>query len=465
MFIGIFRIVADANGRATVRAVLLGLVVAALCTLKNTYIPPVMAIVFLSFLLGVKQFGWRAAWGGWAICSLVVGLCLVPWIIAQYGTCGTLLFPLLGRGYSVTAYGAAPSPSTFLTVRTGTTTVMLAVVCVFAALLVCAILPAAPPENGAIRRGALSLLLGSAMSVVVIGYASGGCDMWRYVMPFWFAACLVFGTILFRQAGTLPTAAWLLSLLGTLGGIYIGNFFFPAAIYYGPHWSLRLAWWALPIVFSLVFGWQVLRLLFFTRRARQHISSVPVVFVVCGVVGLAGVAFKSVTTGFKSAICVRDGLRGPAIAPVAQTQKLKALQASFPADEPVLVLVQDPFLLDFSKGRILLFDIPGGASLPPGIPLYRGSEPLAEYLLAQSIRYIAISYSDAVPHPPAGWSAANRHLRKPDRLGFSDSSMTWVDSQLQYRWDVQQNLLELCKTRKIIYRDGESCLLDLVQRR
>ena len=83
------------------------------------------------------------------------------------------------------------------------------------------------------------------------------------------------------------------------------------------------------------------------------------------------------------------------------------------------------------------------------MPLFRGSEPLARYLVSQSIRYVAYSYKQFDQSLPS--LAKQRYL-----------PAWWRAESLQTQ-DFQDNLQQLGKTRTRIYDDGKNFVLDLLQ--
>jgi hypothetical protein len=128
----------------------------------------------------------------------------------------------------------------------------------------------------------------------------------------------------------------------------------------------------------------------------------------------------------------------------------QAMQHSVPAGQTILARLDDPFLLDFRRNPIDIIDVPGRASPPPGMPSFAGSEPLANYLLGQHIRYIAYSYSDE-----AGFSRA----AMGDRLNLDKRD--WTYNSALYVFDFQDNLRKLGRTRWRVYDDRKNWVIDL----
>lgn len=64
------------------------------------------------------------------------------------------------------------------------------------------------------------------------------------------------------------------------------------------------------------------------------------------------------------------------------------LQGAVPAGERIAVLVDDPHYLDFARNPIWNLDMPGFASLPPGMPAFQGSQALEEYYRGLGLRWL-----------------------------------------------------------------------------
>jgi hypothetical protein len=130
-----------------------------------------------------------------------------------------------------------------------------------------------------------------------------------------------------------------------------------------------------------------------------------------------------------------------------------ALQRSVPEHATLLVLLDQPYRLDFKRNRVFLLDQPGNVSPPPHLPIGQGPQALARYLLDQGIRYVADSshYNDAWenlirgPMPPRDGTRAGLAIRKMGQL--------WMD--------VATNLQKLTTTRKLLYADNGVYVLDL----
>jgi hypothetical protein len=126
------------------------------------------------------------------------------------------------------------------------------------------------------------------------------------------------------------------------------------------------------------------------------------------------------------------------------------MQEAVPQGELLLTRLEYPFVLDFERNTVFIVDYPGGSSPPPGMPFFQGGEPLARYLCAQSVRYVAYSYRT---------EAAFTRERFGHRLGPGPNA--WVRAQARHTLDFQANLAELGQSRHRIYDDGDVFVLDL----
>jgi hypothetical protein len=150
---------------------------------------------------------------------------------------------------------------------------------------------------------------------------------------------------------------------------------------------------------------------------------------------------------------IQFGISHKILNPEIERQTYITLQQSIPAGEAWLSRLEFPFLSDFRRNLILIADWPGNASLPPGMPLNQGSDALADYLLSQSIRYVAYT------------SGTEAGFRRQDFISRLDSSeRQWIKVTTQNTFTFQDHLLELSKTRKKLYDDGKHFVLDINQR-
>jgi len=133
----------------------------------------------------------------------------------------------------------------------------------------------------------------------------------------------------------------------------------------------------------------------------------------------------------------------------------RRLQNGAPAGSRLLIMLDEPYFLDYGRNEIWNLDLPATASPRPGIPCFQGPEPVAEYLRAQNIRYLAFVLPDrsAFLYPRELWF--NR---------IYDQDELWR-IYAPYIGDVLDNLVALAGTRVHVVEESGMILLDLEQRK
>lgn len=330
-----------AGSRLWKRAMLLAFLAAGTCALKSNLIPAVG--LFFAF-----SYGFRWAGDGWRretlkeclLAAWLTVLFLLPWMVSMYQSGGTLLFPLLGRGYHATSYPGffLPGPAWTIAdwVRVYARNLAAAPIAAVLVLALATIAQRHDPESRP-QYTVLALLLAALAGTAALVGALEGIDIYRYSFAFVVPAVLLGATLLLSE----PKAS-------------IENRRRPGTM--------------LAALLSL-------GLLLFSARAE------------------AKTMFRDYAAG------VRFGQRGKPMLPEGTDEEYKRLQLGVPAGETILARLAYPFLLDFRRNRVLVPDWPGGASPPPGMPLSQGSEALADYLLGHSIRYVAYSYASEANYP------------------------------------------------------------------
>jgi len=144
---------------------------------------------------------------------------------------------------------------------------------------------------------------------------------------------------------------------------------------------------------------------------------------------------------------VRRGIQRAPLVPSPEIAAYQHLQRSIPRGEVILTRLEKPFLLDFKRNTVFLVDY-AVASPPPGMPLSEGGEALARYLTSQSIRYVAYSYTGEADRR----AVVGHDIYSPFTL-----------NQIERTFDFEDDLEQLSKTRRRIYDDGHSFVLDLLE--
>jgi hypothetical protein len=130
------------------------------------------------------------------------------------------------------------------------------------------------------------------------------------------------------------------------------------------------------------------------------------------------------------------------------------LQNVTPAGSRVLVMLDEPYFLDYARNEIWNLDMPGTASPQPGIPCFQGPEPVAEYLHAHGIRHVAFVLPERSTYLYRRdiWFD---HLYDPEEI--------WR-TYAPYMVDVIDNLVALAATRVHLRDEGGMVVLDLEAR-
>lgn len=139
------------------------------------------------------------------------------------------------------------------------------------------------------------------------------------------------------------------------------------------------------------------------------------------------------------------------VCPPDLTASYTRAQNAVPADETLLVRLSHPFVLDFGRNKIFNAEY---LSLgpKPGLPLFEGGDAVADYLVSMGVRYAVYSYANE-----GGFKKATRN----HRLTGGDQ---WLRTQTKFLLTFQDTLDELGRSRKRIYDDGITFVLDLTER-
>jgi hypothetical protein len=130
------------------------------------------------------------------------------------------------------------------------------------------------------------------------------------------------------------------------------------------------------------------------------------------------------------------------------------MQNAIPEGSRVLIMLDQPYFLDYRRNTIFNLDMPGTASPAPSIPCFRGPEPVAEYLLANGIRYVMF-----VDPEHSTW------LYRRD-IWFDhlyDREEIWR-IYAPYMVDVMDNLVGLSKIRRKLHEEAGMVVVDVQAR-
>jgi hypothetical protein len=110
----------------------------------------------------------------------------------------------------------------------------------------------------------------------------------------------------------------------------------------------------------------------------------------------------------------------------ASWRALERAQSRMVGEGSALVMVDEPFVLDFAARRLFIVDYACSASPAPGIPCDGDIDALEAYLVAQGIRYVLFT-TDEMPE----WILARKRqafIAHPWRLAVNGKWKVWHDS-------------------------------------
>ncbi len=117
----------------------------------------------------------------------------------------------------------------------------------------------------------------------------------------------------------------------------------------------------------------------------------------------------------------------------------------------MLVMVPEPFALDFSRNKIYNIDFPGQSSLDGNMPFFQGHEPLKAYLLKHKISYVAfVDFNNT-------WGPYSRQ----DQLRLYPTSSARIQYQMKYLFNMMDNLEDLSKNETVIYNKDNLKIIEL----
>jgi hypothetical protein len=342
LFLALYRTVAHVDAPPRIGFALAGLVAAATCTLRQNYLPVAVGFVGLTLLMRVRRpilpslRADRAAWLG----ALVGGLIgLVPYMVASWRSNQTVLYPLqLGTfnpdlPLAPTVWTAWQELQFFLGVVLEPDPLRITVP-LLPILLVC--------RDRRAGRPLTALTVSALVGFVMLCHAFSLADarnLWRYAFGYAVALVLIISLEATRRFDDDRDAAD-----GSPPG--------PQVPVLGRFW----------IVVCL------LAQLVVTGKSTAR-------------------KYRAIGASLSAAAHGADEKRGTAAS-------YRRLQAAVPAHAPLVVMLDQPAYLDYTRNRIINLDTPGHASYPPGVPAFRGAEPVAAYFRDHQLRYLAFVRSD-----------------------------------------------------------------------
>jgi hypothetical protein len=379
VFLALYRTVdlVDRKPRHILVAALLG---AAICTLRNNFIPVV--VLFLAISLWYRRREW------WRVIAVAIAV-LLPWCIAAYMSNETFLFPVFDGTWNH-ELSLRPSAATWVD-----DLAFITYACIesqpFVAIPVLALV-VATCSDARRTRPLPALLIASVVGFLLLARSFSGSDgfsMWRYAFGF----SLTLTSMLALEAMNAEEA--------------------------NPVIAPRLG-----------------RCLLIAAMGLQLFASRHVVVT------------RHVAIARSMKLALQQG-GDPAAA--ADATRYASMQAVVPAGAPLLVMIDDPAFLDFSRNPIANLDTPGFASPTPGLPMFCGTEAWRRYLVDGGWRYVAFVRSQRSHH----------FFRRPFWVWriFNDAELFQVMSV--YTLDAIETLAALAQQTALLYDSDGLVVLDL----
>jgi hypothetical protein len=321
------------NEISTRNAALIGLLSAAAFALKSSNIPFCALFVFITTVV----YAWRRRslhpLLALPIATLAGVAMLVPWAIRHRIDEGTVLFPTLGRGLHISAYG--------FPLISQTTTHQLALLVsldqfLFPAIAAVAALYLLRNQSRIPRTLIVAFLAATAIAAPLFSVSIAGQDIIRFTLP----------------TEVLSAIFFLITLL----------------VAFRPSPSRKLAWVAL-VLFAL---WAKT---LYSGARWHHLYRDPSDLVL--LTGTPNLTYLNMY-----------GIMLKPAELAAQTAAIRCAQEAVPPGAPLLENVLTAFGFDWHRNPVFIADFPGMAGPPPGMPIDGTAEDLRLYLLQHNIHYI-----------------------------------------------------------------------------
>ena len=382
---------------------IIALVTAAVIASKSSLIPPVIILFISSYLFYfIRSINKQKCISELFFSILLIIIFLMPWMISMYQSSGTLLYPLLGKGYHSSVYNKDYlSPSNDLLTINGLSSVLLSISNVYFISLLLTVAfylkfkPWKPSQKDK-RSTLFSLIISSFLGTIIIVLVTGGYSKsLRYYFP------LVLTTFITLTITSIS---------------YIES-------------QKKLSFFKLmPVLVNMI----VVGMLMGGGNGWQGILK----------------SYKGKLLGIESGIVNRSS-----ISTQKEIDTYAKIQQAIPKEEILLSRLNKPFLFDFRRNIIFIIDAPA-ASLPPGMPFFKGAQPFAEYLISKSIRYVAYDYGK----PPT----VHKKFWEKKLKEEGEKIHPWVRNHARYTIELHDNIESLGKTKKRIYDDGKIFVIDLM---
>jgi hypothetical protein len=320
---------------------LAGLLLGGICSLKSTAIPLAGLFLAATVLLQMALIRRVRPLVDGVLLGLIALASLIPWMLWQYHSSGTPLYPLLGQGFHWEAYfPSLPRPYSYMTYDALESGLVLPISLLLLSLITLAWRNVRQTADRDLYATALAFLLAWTLTWPILAFATENPSTDRYL-----AAARAIGLVVFL-ALAWHTGQWLVREKLWLPARFLGpGVLLAILLALGPEWSVTY--------FKIV-----PRDLTTSLQGRLHLWTI-------------------------------------------ELAQARALQAAVPPGQKLLAYLNAPFLLDFQRNPVFVADWPGESSPPPGLPVHSGGPAVADYLRQHDINYIAYSYDTQASFPRA----------------------------------------------------------------
>jgi hypothetical protein len=382
-------------------ALLIGLLLGAVCTLKTTGLlfgGLVTAFCALQFFWHRRSLQSLPLWLVAGLASLFV---MLPWMLLLRRNEGTLLFPVFGSGDHISAYGLFPAPSHLLA------------------------------KTRALFMGWPDTLF----------FLAGGAVVWNLSRRTSLTALT--SIVAFFAAALMATLSISLSTSGEGIDRYTMFFSVPALIM---------------LVGCLLLAWKTAGARSLLRLA---VAGPLTVCLFCALIVHANGLFfddwlrLAAVRGDFSHLRIFDTVLTPETLQ-RRSQQLQRAQQTVPRGAAILATVRDAYGFDWHRNIVYIADYPGMASPPPGMPMLGPSDDLRRYLLLMGIQYIAYDptlvnasdgFTDFTAHP-LSYVSVLRILEHPrSRLYYTP----WSRMESAIAQHTLAQMQELAKRQPVVY--------------
>ena len=401
LFLGLLILIFQSKKDKKEMFIFVPIVVSALILSKSNIIVPTVFLASYYYLTAFKNSAFflhstkiKDVIHG-AITNLVTPLLLIiglvtPWMISMYHSSGTFLYPILGKGYHGISYGNFLSH--YFSFDFYSFIRLFFELYTSLSLLIPLVILVIVVLFFKIRQKELLLffLSSAILGVIALIYATGGYSLYYYIFSF-----------------VLPVVMCCLIMINK--DVDSGD-------------QMKISIVTIVILFFM--------LGFYINKGLDVFKDIK-----------SGISFENgLTFGFFNSNPVSS----------LEIEKYHNLQATIPRNEIILARLDKNFLLNFTRNKVYIADAPGAASLPTGMPMFKGENALSEYLLSKNIKYIACSCGEGGTYSKESVSGMLKVHVNP-----------WLKTEAMNLIDFQENFIKLAKHKKVLYDDGINIVIDL----